>query len=162
MPDLLRPTPIENELLRPNRYEVIIPTDVGLLSWMVQTCDRPTYTVNIVDLPYLNTKFYLAGQYSWESIDMELICPIGPSTTQKTSQLINLQSESLSGRQGYAKGYVKNITLHSLDPNGAPVEEWILVNAMVKSVKFGKFDSGDDSVQKVSITWQPQYCIQSF
>ena len=41
MADLLRPTPIEGELLRVNRYEVIMPTDLGFLSWMVQSSDRP-------------------------------------------------------------------------------------------------------------------------
>ena len=95
-------------------------------------------------------------------MDFEINQYIGPSSSQKTMEWIRTCIESLSGRMGYAKGYMKNLTLRSLDPTGVAVEEWILENAFITSADFGSLDHGDDGVQKIKITIQPQKCVQSY
>lgn len=162
MADLLRNAPIDYEILRNNRFELIFPTDIGLESWMVQTGSKPKININSVELPYMNMKYYVAGQVNWEPMDFEINQYIGPSSSQKTMEWIRTCIESLSGRMGYAKGYMKNLTLRSLDPTGVAVEEWILENAFITSADFGSLDHGDDGVQKIKITIQPQKCIQSY
>ncbi len=162
MADLLRQTPVDYELIKNNRFELIFPTDLGFESWMVQSCDRPKFTVNSVEIPYMNTKYYTTGQFSWGEMKIEMINTFGPSTTQKSMEWLRLNSESLSGRQGYAKGHMKNLVLHALDPTGAPVEEWVLVNCMITAIDFGTFDYSDDKVTTVSMTVQPQKCINTY
>lgn len=162
MADLLRQAPIEYEILRNNRFELIFPSDIGLESWMVQTGSKPKLNVNSVELPYMNLKYYVPGQVNWEPMDFEINQYIGPSSSQKLMEWIRLMIESLSGRMGYGKGYMKNLTLRSLDPTGVAVEEWILVNCFITNADFGALDHGDDGVQKVKFTIQPQVCIQSY
>ena len=162
MADLLRQTPIEYELIRVNRFELIFPADLGFESWMLHSCTRPKFKQNSVEIPFMNTIYYVAGQFSWETMDIELIQTIGPSTSQKVIEWVRLSAESLSGRQGYAKGYMKNLVLHSIDPTGAAVEEWVIQNAFITAVDFGNNDYSDDKVQTIKITIQPQECIQTY
>ena len=162
MADLLRQTPLAYELIRPNRFEILFPSDLGIESWMVQTCSKPKIKINPVDINYLNTKFYVSGIYSWEPIDIEFIHTIGPSTSQKVMEWVRLHAESLSGRMGYAAGYAKTLVLHSLDPTGVAVEEWILQNCIITDADFGENSMEDDKVQMVKITVQPQFCILSY
>lgn len=162
MADLLRQTPIEYELLRVNRFVLEFPTDLGIESWLVQTSGRPSININSVEIPYLNTKFFVAGQYSWEPIEVELIDTIGPSTSQKVMEWVRLHAESVSGREGYAKGYMKTLCLKALDPTGVEVQSWKLVNCMITKASFGTNDHSDDGIQKVNMTLQPQYCILEY
>lgn len=162
MADLLRQTPIEYELVRVNRFELLFPTDLGLESWMVMNCSRPKYTVNPVEIPFMNTKFFVAGQYSWEAMDIEFIQTIGPSVSEKIMGWVRLQSESLSGRQGYAAGYMKDLILRSTDPTGVAIEEWVLEKCMITDADFGTNDHSDDKVQTVKITVQPQWCTKKY
>ena len=162
MADLLRQTPIDYELIRANRYELLFPTELGIESWMVQKASRPKFKVNVVDVPFMNTKFFVPGQYEWEAMDIEMIQTIGPSTSQKMMEWLRLMAESLTGRMGYAKGYMKDLILTSLDPTGVAVEQWILQNCFITSIDFGENDHSSDALQMIKFTIQPQYCIQSF
>lgn len=162
MADLLRQAPIEFEILRENRFELIFPSDIGLESWMVQSGSKPKIEINSVPLPYMNMVYHVAGQVTWGTMDFVINQYIGPSSSQQLMEWIRLCIESLSGRMGYAKGYMKDLTLRSLDPSGAPVEQWILENCFITTADFGKLDHGSDAVQTVSFTIQPQRCIQSY
>lgn len=162
MADLLRQTPITYELLRPNRFEILFPTELGLESWMVQTCTRPKIKINSVELNYLNGKNWMAGIYEWEALEIEFINAIGPSTSQKVMEWVRLHAESLSGRMGYAAGYKKTLILHSLDPTGVAVEEWVLTNCMITNADFGDNSMEDDKAQMTKITIQPDFCILTY
>lgn len=162
MADLLRQVPIEYELIRVNRFELQFPTDLGFESWMVSKCSRPKFKQNVVEVPFMNTKFTVPGQYEWEAIDIEMIQTIGPSTSEKLMEWVRLHAESLTGRQGYAKGYMKDLVLTSLDPTGVAVEQWILQNCWITDADFGQNDHSDDGVQMVKFTVQPQWCTHSF
>jgi len=162
MADLLRQAPLEYEILRNNRFQIIFPSDIGLESWMVQTASKPKININSVELPFMNMKYYIPGQVNWETMDFEIIQYIGPSSSQKLMEWIRQHVESLSGRMGYFKGYARDIILQSLDPTGVAVEEWILEKCFVTTADFGSLDHGDDEVQKVKFTLQPQICVQSF
>ena len=96
-----------------------------------------------------------------EEMDIVLIDTIGPSTTQTVMEWVRLHSESLTGRQGYAAGYKKNIVLKATDPTGIEVEKWTLVECMITGVDFGNFDMGSDEVRMITLTIQPFYCIQN-
>lgn len=156
---MLRQTPAQYELKRVNRFVLEFPAELGFESWQVQTSGRPKYTVNPVVISYMNTESYVAGKYKWEPISITFIDTIAQSASQKTMEWVRTQSESLSGRQGYAIGYLKNIVLKALDPTGVEVEKWTLVQCMITESGFGENDHGNDGLQMVTITVQPQYCL---
>lgn len=157
--EMIRGIPIDYEPKRENRFYAEFPDELGIEVWKIQQFKAPTYTVNSVEIPYLNHTNYVAGKYKWEEMDIVLIDTIGPSTSQQVMEWVRLESESLTGRQGYAAGYKKDIILKSLDPTGIEVEKWTLEQCMITSVDFGNNDMGSDEVKNVTVTVQPFRCI---
>ena len=93
---------------------------------------------------------------------MTLKDPIGPSASQAVMEWVRLHSESVTGRQGYAAGYKRDLILEMLDPTGTAVSQWILKSCMVVSAAFGELDYGDDGLSEITLQLRPQYCILSF
>ena len=88
--------------------------------------------------------------------------PIGPSASQAIMEWVRLGSESVTGRQGYAAGYKRDIELELLDPSGAVVEKWIIVGAFLTNVTFGELNYSQDNIATISASMQPDYCILAF
>ena len=65
---------------------------------------------------------------------------------------VRLHSESVTGRQGYAAGYKKNIEVEMLDPSGVVIEKWELQGTMLTKVNFGDLDMSADDVMEVTAT----------
>jgi hypothetical protein len=149
MADLIRQVPINYELIRVNRFELQFPSDLGIESWMVAMSGRPKYSNNIIEIPFINGNTYVIGRYKWDKIDIEFIQSIGPSTGEAVTEWLRLHTESLTGRQGYAKGYAKDLVLNSLDPTGVAVESWLLEKCIISDIDYGSNDHGNDEVQKI-------------
>ena len=156
---MFRPVPVEQEPKRKNRFTLEFPTELGIESYLVQTSGKPSMKINSVEIPYMNTSTWVAGRYIWNTLDVEFIDVIGPSTTQKVMEWIRLEAESSTGRMGYAIGYKKNLVLKALDPTGVEVEKWTLIGCMITDVDFDTFDYSTDDVIKVKITIQPDRCL---
>ena len=105
MADMFRPIPVDQEPKLKNRFVLEFPTELGINSYVVQTAKKPSMTLNKVEIPYMNTSTWTMGRYIWDEMDIEFIDPIGPSSTQKITEWVNLQAESATGRVGYALGY---------------------------------------------------------
>jgi len=73
-----------------------------------------------------------------------------------------LHSESVTGRQGYAAGYKRDIEIEMLDPGGVVVSKWILKNTMLTDVKFGDLDYSQDDLADISMTLQYDYAILAY
>ena len=72
---------------------------------------------------------------------------------------VRLTSESVTGRQGYAAGYKRDVELEMLDPTGAVVQKWILKNAFLTNVDFGDLSYGDDGLATITGTLKMDYAI---
>ena len=162
MSDLLLKMPVEYEPLRKNRFLIRFPSDLGINEWWVSTASRPTITQTETEIPFLNTSSWVVGRYIWEQINVTLKDPIGPSASQAVMEWVRLHSESVTGRQGYAAGYKRDLILEMLDPTGTAVSQWILKSCMVVSAAFGELDYGDDGLSEITLQLRPQYCILSF
>lgn len=156
---MIRPVPIEQEPKRVNRFVLEFPSELGIDSFIVQTSGKPKMTINSVPIEYMNTKTFVSGKFFFETMDIEFIDVIGPSTTQKVQEWINLHAEAATGRMGYAVGYKKNLVLKALDPTGVEVEKWSLVGCQITSADFGSYDYATDDVLKIKITIQPDRCL---
>jgi hypothetical protein len=159
MAELIRGIPFDYEPKRENRFFAEFADELGIEVWKVQTFKRPSMNINSVEIPFINEKNYVAGQYSWETIDITFIDTIGPSTSQQLMEWVRLHAESLTGRMGYAAGYKKNIILKALDPTGVEVEKWFLEQCMITSISFGDNSMDSDALAMVSLTIQPWRCI---
>jgi len=159
---MLRGIPFNSEPKRPNRFIAEFPSELGIEVWKIQKFKKPKMTINSVPIDYMNQKNYVAGKYEWETMTIDLIDVIGPSTATQVMEWVRLHAESLTGREGYAAGYKKTIILKQLDPLGVVIEKWTLEECMVTDVDFGDNDHTSDDVSTVSVTVQPWRCIHNY
>lgn len=162
MSDLLIKAPITYELLRKNRFLLRFPSDLGIQEWWVASCSRPSITQGSTEVPFINTSNWVVGRYKWDEMNISLREPIGPSASQAVMEWVRLHSESVTGRQGYAVAYKRDLILEMLDPTGTAISQWIIKEAMITSAKFSELDYGGDELATVDLTVQPFYCILSF
>ena len=110
----------------------------------------------------MNTSTWVVGRYTWEDISVTFRDMIGPSTSQALMEWIRLCSESVTGRQGYAAGYKRDIELEMLDPTGAVVQRWILKNAWITTCNFNDLSYGDDGLATAQANLKMDYAILAY
>lgn len=159
MSDLLLKMPLNYEPLRKNRWIMRFPADLGIQEWFLSSAERPTITQNETEIQFLNTSTWVVGRYTWNSIQITLRDPIGPSASQAMMEWVRLHSESVTGRQGYAAGYKRDIELEMLDPTGVVVSKWVLKNTMLKDVNFGQLSYSDDGIAEITGTLRFDYAV---
>ncbi len=157
--DLLIKAPITYELLRKNRFLLRFPSDLGIQEWWVSNASRPSMSQTATEIPFINTSNWVVGRYQWEDINLTLRDPIGPSASQAVMEWVRLHSESVTGRQGYAVAYKRDLILEMLDPTGTAISQWIIKEAMITSVKFSDLDYSSDDLATIDLTLKPFYCI---
>lgn len=159
MSDLLFKAPLVYEPLRKNRFIFTFPSDLGLQSWYVSTAALPSINQGIIEIPFLNTSTWVLGRYTWDEMSISFRQFIGPSTTQALMEWIRLCSESVTGRQGYAAGYKRNVTIQMLDPTGVAVQKWVLVNAFPGVSNFGSLGYDDDALAEAEVSFRYDYAV---
>jgi hypothetical protein len=75
---------------------------------------------------------------------------------------IRLGHESITGRDGYADFYKKDITFYLLGPVGDKIEQWTLKGAFISQANFGDlaFDSNEPATIELTLTYD--YAILEF
>ena len=159
MADLLMKMPIPYEPKRTNRFIMRFDSSLGISEWFVESTSRPNITIKSTEIPFLNTKTYVAGQFEWAEISVTLRDPIGPSAAQAVMEWVRLHAESVTGRMGYAAGYKKNVELELLDPTGVVIEKWLLESCFITKADFQGLDYGQDGLQKIQMSLRPDRCI---
>jgi len=159
MANLLMKMPIPYEPKKQNRFILRFPSSLGINEWFVTTASRPKITIGEIEIPFLNTSTYVAGRFTWDSMEVTFKDPIGPSAAQALMEWIRLHAESVTGRMGYAAGYKKDIELEMLDPTGVVVEKWILQGVFITKGDFGSLDYKSEDIATISVTLRPDRCI---
>lgn len=159
MADLLMKMPLPYEPKRKNRFILRFPSSLGINEWYVESTKRPSIKINPVPIPFLNTETYVAGRFTWDTINVTFRDPIGPSAAQALMEWVRLHAESVTGRMGYAAGYKKDIDLELLDPTGVVVEKWILQGTFLSNVDFQDLNYGQDGLATIQATLRPDRCI---
>lgn len=152
MANLLMKMPVPYEPKKQNRFIFRFPSSLGINEWFVTSGQRPSVTIDEVEIPFLNTSTWVAGRFRWESMDIKFRDPIGPSAAQAIMEWIRLCAESVTGRMGYAAGYKKDIELELLDPTGVVVEKWILQGSFITKGDFGTLDYNVGDLAEISTT----------
>jgi hypothetical protein len=162
MADLLMRMPVPYEPLRKNRFIFRFPDELGIQEWWVSTGSRPKYTSTELEIPFLNTSTFVIGRFTWDSIGVLFRDPIGPSATQALMEWVRLHSESVTGRQGYAAGYKKDVELEMLDPTGVVVQKWMLQGTQINDADFGTLDYSSNDIADINITFRFDRAINVF
>ena len=130
-------TNIAVEPKKKNRFSVSIPAIPSIQSWWIQKMHRP-----VMHLKFFKLFGYIIYKKAvWEDIVIEMLDPIGPSTTQALMSMI-------------CKNQHNNITieLEMLDPTGVSVEKWQLIDCEIKKFDFGTLDTNSDAMATCTLT----------
>ena len=150
-------TPYEPKLK--NRF--ILDID-GIPSYVIKASGRPQILFEEVELRHMNVSRFVAGKGVWQPIEMTLYDPVVPSAAQTVMEWVRLSHESVTGRDGYADFYKKDITINVLGPVGDKVEEWTLKGAWIQTANFNNLDWASNEPNDISLTLQYDYAILQF
>ncbi len=162
MPDVLSAQEIFFTTFEPkvkNRYIWYID---GVPSFLVKAASRPSVQFETITLDHINVKRYLKGKAAWQPIELTLYDPIVPSGAQSVIEWIRLSHESVTGRDGYADFYKKDVTFNMLGPVGDIVEEWTLKGAYIATANFGEVAFESSEPADITLTLQYDYAILQF
>jgi hypothetical protein len=134
----------------------------GIPSFMVKTANRPKIESEVVELDHINLKRKIKGKSNWTDITITLYDPIVPSGAQSVMEWVRSSHESITGRDGYADFYKKNIDFYMLGPVGDKVEQWKLVGAWISSAEFGDVDWSSNEPVMITLTITYDYAILEF
>jgi len=108
-------------------------TELSNMTFMVKTCDKPSYTIKAGEHQILNHVFKFPGKVTWEDVSVEFVDAVDPNVGSKFyNALLNA---------GYIIAAVDDTRI---------VEEWTLKNAWLNNVAFGKLTYATEDL--VSIT----------
>jgi len=162
MAELLEPqdimfTPFEPKLK--NRF--IMQVD-GINAYLIKAMARPTIESDEVVLEHMNVTRYVKGKSRWQPIDITLYDPVVPSAAQQVMEWVRLSHESVTGRDGYADFYKKDVTFNLLGPVGDVVEEWELKGTYIQSANFGDLAFESSEAAEITLTLKYDYAILKF
>ena len=142
-----------------NRYVMEIDT---IPSYLVKAANRPTIQFETITLDHINVKRKLKGKGEWQDITITLYDPIVPSGAQSVMEWIRLGHESITGRDGYADFYKKDVDFYLLGPVGDKIEQWKLKGAFISQANFGDlaFDSNEPATIELTLSYD--YAILEF
>ena len=142
-----------------NRYVMEIE---NIPSYLVKAANRPSIQFEPIVLDHINVKRKLKGKGDWQDITITLYDPIVPSAAQAVMDWIRLGHESITGRDGYADFYKKDITFYMLGPVGDKIEQWTLKGAFIQSANFGDLSFDSNEVATIELTLTYDYAILEF
>ena len=145
-----------------NRYYMEM-TSVGIPAYMVKTANRPEINFETVKIDHINVYRKLKGKGEWQDLNITLYDPVVPSAAQLVMEWVRLSHESITGRDGYAEFYKKDISFYMLGPVGDKVEQWTLKGAFITKAAFGELDfSNTNEPVTIDLTLTYVYAILEY
>jgi len=134
----------------------------GIASYLIKAANRPTIQFEKVTLDHINVKRQLKGKGEWQDINITLFDPIVPSGAQQVMEWVRLSHESLTGRDGYADFYKKDLQIYMLGPVGDKIEQWTLKGAFITTANFGDLDWSSNDPASIELTLAYDYAILEY
>ena len=134
----------------------------GIDSFLIKTAARPSISIESQPISYMNSKRFVAGLASFETLSLTLHDPIAPSGSQQVMEWVRTHFESVSGRAGYADFYKRDCQLKLVDPVGTVIELWDIKGAFLTSAGFGDVSYEDGGMMEVALTLQFDNCVLQY
>jgi hypothetical protein len=134
----------------------------GIPSYLIKTANRPSIQFEKVTLDHINVKRQLKGKGEWQDVEITLYDPIVPSGAQAVMEWVRLSHESLTGRDGYADFYKKDVDIYMLGPVGDKIEQWKLKGAFITNATFNDLDWASNDPSDITLTLSYDYAILEF
>ena len=163
MPQLIDPTDIMFTQFEPKVQNRFIMYIEGIPAYTIKAAARPQINFEDITLDHINVKRYVKGKGDWQPLTITMYDPVVPSAAQAVMEWVRLHHESVTGRDGFADFYKKDITFNVLDPVGAKVEEWKLFGCYVTKADFGDMSWEEDGTPMlVTLDIRFDYAVLNF
>ena len=163
MANLIDPTEMMFTAFEPkvkNRFVFYVD---GIPSYLVKKANRPKIVNNETEIKHINNSRFIKGRSNWDAITVELYDPIVPSGAQAVMEWVRLHHESVTGRNGYADFYKKDVTINVLGPVGDKVEEWSGKGAFITDADFGEMSWDEDGTPAtITMTIRCDYWVLQY
>jgi hypothetical protein len=147
---------VSEEPRRQTRWLAQIPTERGIEVYWCSFA-RPTMRQDIHETPFMSTTTFSHGRMRWDDLYLEFRdYDSAPGLTEWFRGTI----ENVTGRQGYAAGFKKNITIQMLDPTGIVVESWVLHGCMPTELRYHQ--EMDDMDPIIGVNFSIDNAISTF
>ena len=134
----------------------------GIPSYLIKTANRPNIQFEAVTLEHINLKRKLKGKVEWQDLEITLYDTIVPSGAQAVMEWVRTSHESLTGRDGYADFYKKDIDIYMLGPVGDKIENWKIKGAFILNAQFGELDWTSNDPAEITLTLAYDYAVLEF
>jgi hypothetical protein len=134
----------------------------GIASYLIKTANRPSISFEVVTLDHINVKRKLKGKGEWQDIEITLFDPIVPSGAQQVMEWVRTSHESITGRDGYADFYKKDLDIYMLGPVGDKIENWKLKGAFINNAVFNDLDWASNDPSDITLTLSYDYAILEY
>ena len=162
MAELLEPQDIMFTPFEPKLKNRFIMQIGGINAYLIKTANRPQIDFDEVILEHMNVTRYVKGKGRWQPLEITLYDPVVPSAAQQVMEWIRLSHESITGRDGYADFYKKDVSFQVLGPVGDVVEEWELKGTFIQSANFGDLAFESSDPVEISLTLKYDYAVLKF
>jgi hypothetical protein len=136
--------------------------------YYIKTVQKPGIEIAAKEHMYLGHKFFYPGIVTWNPnpIEIKMVDPVTPNCSKILASIVNRSgyvipnsAESLTTMSKQKSTLnIGNFVITTLNADGTPIENWILKNAFIKSVKFGDLDYSKDDLTEVTIQLQYDWC----
>jgi len=134
----------------------------GIQSYLIKTANRPSIQFEVVTLDHINVKRKLKGKGEWQDIEITLFDPIVPSGAQQVMEWVRTSHESITGRDGYADFYKKDLDIYMLGPVGDKIENWKIKGAFISNAVFNDLDWSSNDPSEITLTLSYDYAILEY
>lgn len=134
----------------------------GIDAYIVKTAARPTVTTEEIEIPWINSRRYIAGKTTFGTIPITLHDPIAPSAAQQVMEWLRLCYDSVSGRAGYADFYKRDFAIKLIDPVGTVIEYWDGKGGFVTESNFGELTYENAELIDISLTIRADNFVLQF
>ena len=163
MANLLTPQEIMFTNFEPKMSNRFIMYIGGIPAYLIKAAGRPEIGNGKITIDHINTRRYIKGRSEWQDLTITLYDPVVPSAAQAVMEWVRLGHESVTGRNGYADFYKRDLQLKLLDPVGTVVELWDMKGCFLTDANFGSLDYSDDSGNMdISMTIRFDNCVLQY
>ena len=134
----------------------------GIDAFLCKTAQRPQIQTERLEIPFMNSRRYIAGKTTFQEMSVTLMDPVAPSGAQQVMEWLRLHFESVSGRAGYAEFYKRDVQLKLTDPTGTVVELWDVKGAFITNVNFGELTYEDQNAIEIQLTLSYDNAVLQF
>lgn len=128
----------------------------------LESMSLPTKMVSEIELNFMNTRRYVAGRASFDSIPVIVKDTIQGSTADEINQWHQSVFDPATGGIGLANQYKRNATIFLYSPEGSVSRSWTLEGCFPTAVNFGSLTYDSDDVVRVDMQLRFDRCFANF